>query len=254
MSTLTLRALLVVGSIGLGWNVSIVEAHQCVQVAILQSPQQVHAGSQASMVAGVINCGGCPTPVQLDAWLFDPGNNVRVHLGDEFLRLPMNDVRRVKLLLDIPNNVAPGHYQLVLSGETSGGYMDIARARIRVVPRERRDVRRLLMQLAGNPTDLAAMEELAEAAIAYSAGELGIREAIPTGGDITGKIVDKDKKEKEIRVKNAVGREKTVEVTSTTVIQDLNGNALTFDDLREGDRVEVDYDDNDVATQIVKLN
>ena len=132
--------------------------------------------------------------------------------------------------------------------------MDIARARIRVVPRERRDVRRLLMQLAGNPTDLAAMEELAEAAIAYSAGELGIREAIPTGGDITGKIVDKDKKEKEIRVKNAVGREKTVEVTSTTVIQDLNGNALTFDDLREGDRVEVDYDDNDVATQIVKLN
>ena len=67
--------------------------------------------------------------------------------------------------------------------------MDIARARIRVVPRERRDVRRLLMQLAGNPTDLAAMEELAEAAIAYSAGELGIREAIPTGGDITGEIV-----------------------------------------------------------------
>ena len=214
MSTLTLRALLVVGGIGLGWNVSIVEAHQCVQVAILQSPQQVHAGSQASMVAGVINCGGCPTPVQLDAWLFDPGNNVRVHLGDEFLRLPMNDVRRVKLLLDIPNNVAPGHYQLVLSGETSGGYMDIA----------------------------------------YSADELGIREAIPTGGDITGEIVDKDKKEKEIRVKNAVGREQTVKVTTNTVIEDLDGNPLTFDDIREGDRVEVDYNGRNEATKIVKLN
>ena len=254
MSTLTLRALLVVGSIGLGLNAAVAEAHQCVQVMILESPQRVHPGTQVSMVAGVVNCGGCPTPVELDAWLFDPGSNVRVHLGNEYVRLRMHEARRVKLLLDIPRNVAPGHYQLVLTGETPSGYMDRDRARIQVVPRDRRDVRRLLMRLAGNPADFAAMEELAEAAVDLSAGELGIREAIPTGGDITGKIVDKDKKEKEIRVKNEVGREKTVEVTSNTVIEDLNGNPLTFDDIREGDRVEVDYNGSNEATKIVKLN
>ena len=254
MSTLTLRALLIVGTIGLGLNAAVAEAHQCVQVMILESPQRVHPGSQASMVAGVVNCGGCPTPVELDAWLFNPDSNVRVHLANESVRLKIHEARRVKLLLNIPRNIAPGHYQLVLTGETSGGYMDRDRARIRVVPRDGRDVRRLLMRLAGNPADFAAMEELAEAVVDLSARELGIREPMPTGGDITGKIVDKDKKDKEIRVKNEVGREKTVKVTTNTVIEDLNGNALTFDDIREGDRVEVDYNGNNEATKIVKLN
>jgi len=255
MSTLTVRAMLVVGSFGLGMNVPIAEAHQCIKVMILQSPQRVHAGSQASMVAGVVNCGNCPTPVELDAWLYDPVSNVRVHLGNEFLRLGMNDVRRVKLLLDIPATVAPGRYQLVLSGETSGGYTDAARARIKVVPRPHRDVRRLLMRLAGNPADTAAMEELAEAAVDYASNELGLREPMAAGGDITGKIVHKDKKDKEIRVKNAVGREQTVKVKIPgTVIVDANGNVILFDDLHEGDRVEVDYDSHNVATRIEKLN
>jgi len=77
--------------------------------------------------------------------------------------------------------------------------------------------------------------------------------ALPSGGDITGKIVHKDKKKK-IRVKNAVGREKTVKVKRTTKIFDADGKRITFDDLREGDRVEVEYDDNNVATRIDKLN
>ena len=254
MSTLTVRALLVVGGLALGLNVPIAEAHQCVKVLILQSPQRVHAGSRASMVAGVVNCGSCSTPVELNAWLYDPDSGVRVHLGSEYLRLGLNDARRVKLLLSIPATVAPGRYQLVLSGETSGGYMDLARARIAVVLRPHRDVRRLLMRLAGNPADFAAMEELAEAAVDLAGSELDLREPTAAGGDITGKIVDKDKKEKEIRVKNAVGREQTVKVKASTVIVDADGNPIGFNDLHEGDRVEVEYDANNVATSIEQLN
>jgi hypothetical protein len=51
-----------------------------------------------------------------------------------------------------------------------------------------------------------------------------------------------------------VGREQTVKVTTNTVIEDLDGNPLTFDDIREGDRVEVDYNGRNQATNIVKLN
>jgi len=253
MSTLTFRSLLVVSSLGLGLNVPIAEAHQCVDVQILSSPQRVHAGSRSSMVAGVSNCGSCPTSAELDAWLYDPASNTRVHLGGERVRLREGEVRRVKLLLNIPDNVAPGRYQLVLSGVTPGGFMDVARAHITVVPWDMRDVRRLLMQLASDPGDMAALDELLEATDAY-AGELGERVALPSGGDITGKIVHKDKKKKKIRVKNAVGREKTVKVKRTTKIFDADGKRITFDDLREGDRVEVEYDDNNVATRIDKLN
>ena len=171
MSTLSLRALLVVGSLALGLNVPAAEAHQCVKVLILDSPERVQAGSEASLVAGVINCGSCPTPVLLDAWLYDPDTGKRVHLGTEFLR-QLEGRRRVKLLLDIPRNVAPGRYHLVLSGVTPSGYMDLARARIAVGPGTQRDIRRLLMRLAGDPTDLAAMEELAEAA-GDMAGDIG---------------------------------------------------------------------------------
>jgi hypothetical protein len=249
MSTLTVRALLVVGALGLGLNTPIAEAHQCVQVLILDSPQRVHAGSRASMVAGVVNCGSCPTPVALDAWLYDPLRDVRVHLGSEYLRLGMDEARRVKLLLHIPSTVPPGRYMLVLSGTTSSGYMDLARARICVLPGPRRDVRRLLMRLAGDPTDLAAMEELAAAA-GDLAGELGLADAIALADDITGEIVHKDKKKKKIRVKNRVGRVQTVKVTHNTVIVDANGNNITFDDLHEGDRVDVDYNSSNEATRI----
>ena len=251
MSTLSLRALLVVGSLALGLNVPAAEAHQCVKVLILDSPERVQAGSEASLVAGVINCGSCPTPVLLDAWLYDPDTGKRVHLGTEFLR-QLEGRRRVKLLLDIPRNVAPGRYHLVLSGVTPSGYMDLARARIAVGPGTQRDIRRLLMRLAGDPTDLAAMEELAEAA-GDMADELDPADAIAAYTDITGKIVHKDKKKKKIRVKNETGREKTVKVKPSTVIVDVHGNVLTFDDLREGDRVEVEYNSQDVATNIPKL-
>ena len=259
MSTLSLRALLVVGSLALGLNVPAAEAHQCVKVLILDSPERVQAGSQASMVAGVINCGSCPTPVLLDAWLYDPDSGKRVHLGTESLR-QLEGRRRVKLLLDIPRNVAPGRYHLVLSGVTPSGYMDLARARIAVGPGTQRDIRRLLMRLAGDPTDLAAMEELAEAAGDMAgemagdlASELEPADPIAAYTDITGKIVHKDKKKKKIRVKNETGREKTVKVKPSTVIVDVHGNVLTFDDLREGDRVEVEYNSQDVATNITKL-
>jgi len=252
MSTLTVRALLVVGALGLGLNTPIAEAHQCVQVLILDSPQRVHAGSRASMVAGVVNCGSCPTPVALDAWLYDALRDVRVHLGSEYLRLGMDEARRVKLLLHIPSTVPPGRYMLVLSGTTSSGYMDLARARICVLPGPRRDVRRLLMRLAGDPTDLAAMEELAAAA-GDLAGELGLADAIALADDITGEIVHKDKKKKKIRVKNRVGRVQTVKVTHNTVIVDANGNNITFDDLHEGDRVDVDYNSSNEATRIEVL-
>ena len=253
MSTLTFRSLLVVGSLGLGLNVPIAEAHQCVDVQILSSPQRVHVGSRSSMVAGVANCGSCPTSAELDAWLYNPDSNARVHLGGERVRLREGEFRSVRLLLDIPDNVAPGRYQLVLSGVTPSGFMELARAHITVVSRDFHDVRRLLMQLASDPGDMAALEELLDAADAY-AGELGERAAMPTGGDITGKIVHKDKKKKKIRVKNEVGREKTVKVKRTTRIFDANGNRIIFDDLHEGDRVEVEYDDNNVATRIDKLN
>jgi hypothetical protein len=255
MSTLSLRALLVVGSLALGLNVPAAEAHQCVKVLILDSPERVQAGSEASLVAGVINCGSCPTPVLLDAWLYDPDTGKRVHLGTESLR-QLEGRRRVKLLLDIPRNVAPGRYHLVLSGVTPSGYMDLARARIAVGPGTQRDIRRLLMRLAGDPTDLAAMEELAEAAgdmAGDMADELDPADAIAAYTDITGKIVHKDKKKKKIRVKNETGREKTVKVKPSTVIVDVHGNVLTFDDLREGDRVEVEYNSQDVATNITKL-
>ena len=252
MSTLTLRALLVVGSLGLGLNVPIAEAHQCVEVQILHSPSRVHAGSQASMVAGVTNCGSCPTPVELDAWLYDPGSNFRVHLGNEYLRLGMDEARRVKLLLDIPGNVAPGRYQLVLSGVTSSGYMDLARARINVVPRDCRDVRRLLMKLADDPGDMAALEELADAA-ASSDNELGERSAIAAAGTITGRIVNTDRQRREIRVVDPLGRTKTVKVKPGTVIVDRHNQPIAFANLHNGDRVEVDYDHNNVATRIQKL-
>lgn len=252
MSTLTFRSLLVVGSLGLGLNVPIAEAHQCVDVRILHSPRQVAAGSQASMVAGVFNCGSCPTTAELDAWLYDPDSHTRVHLGGERVRLREGEFRRAKLLLNIPDNVAPGRYQLVLSGVTPGGFMDLARARISVVSRDFGDVRRLLMQLASDSGDAAAVEELLEMVDAY-ADELRPREVMPASGDITGKIVHKDKKKRKIRVKNAVGREKTVKVKPTTQIFDENGDPITFDDLHEGDRVEVEYDNNNVATRIDKL-
>ena len=252
MSTLTVRALLVVGALGLGLNTPIAQAHQCVQVLILESPGRVHAGSRASMVAGVVNCGSCPTPVALDAWLYDPDSDVRIHLGSEYLRLGMDESRRVKLLLHIPMTVTPGRYMLVLSGTTSSGYMDLARARIAVLPRPQRDVRRLLMRLAGNPTDLAAMEELAGAA-GDLAGELGLADAVALTDDITGEIVHKDKKKKEIRVKNRIGREQKVKVTRGTVILDANGDPITFDDLHEGDRVDVEYNSRNEATRIEVL-
>jgi len=252
MSTLTVRALLVVGALGLGLNTPIAQAHQCVEVLILESPERVHAGSRASMVAGVVNCGSCPTPVALDAWLYDALRDVRVHLGSEYLRLGMDEARRVKLLLHIPSTVPPGRYMLVLSGTTSSGYMDLARARIGVLPGPRRDVRRLLMRLAGDPTDLAAMEELAAAA-GDLAGELGLADAIALADDITGEIVHKDKKKKKIRVRNRVGRVQTVKVTHNTVIVDANGNNITFDDLHEGDRVDVDYNSSNEATRIEVL-
>ena len=255
MSTLSLRTLLVAGSLAFGLNVAAAEAHQCVKVLILDSPERVQAGSEASMVAGVINCGSCPTPVLLDAWLYDPDSGKRVHLGTEFLR-QLEGRRRVKLLLNIPRNVAPGRYHLVLSGVTPSGYMDLDRARIAVGPGTQRDIRQLLMRLAGDPTDLAAMEELAEAAGDMAndlAGELEPADAIAAYTDITGKIVHKDKKKKTIRVKNETGREKTVKVKPSTVIEDVHGNVLTFDDLREGDRVEVEYNSQNVATNITKL-
>jgi hypothetical protein len=252
MSTLTVRALLVVGALGLGLNTPIAQAHQCVEVLILESPERVHAGSRASMVAGVVNCGSCPTPVALDAWLYDPDSDVRIHLGSEYLRLGMDEARRVKLLLHIPMTVTPGRYMLVLSGTTSSGYMDLARARIAVLPRPQRDVRRLLMRLAGNPTDLAAMEELAGAA-GDLAGELGLADAVALTDDITGEIVHKDKKKKEIRVKNRIGREQKVKVTRRTVILDANGDPITFDDLHEGDRVDVEYNSRNEATRIEVL-
>ncbi|MFP6701200.1 MAG: hypothetical protein VB861_05605, partial [Planctomycetaceae bacterium] len=190
MSTLPLRALLVVGSLALGLNVPAAEAHQCVKVLILDSPERVQAGSEASMVAGVINCGSCPTPVLLDAWLYDPDSGKRVHLGTESLR-QLEGCRRVKLLLHIPRNVAPGRYHLVLSGVTPSGYMDLDRARIAVGPGTQRNIRRLLMRLAGDPTDLAAMEELAEAAGEMAgdlASELEPADPIAAYTDITGKI------------------------------------------------------------------
>ena len=130
--------------------------------------------------------------------------------------------------------------------------MDLARARISVVSRDFGDVRRLLMQLASDSGDAAAVEELLEMVDAY-ADELRPREVMPASGDITGKIVHKDKKKRKIRVKNAVGREKTVKVKPTTQIFDENGDPITFDDLHEGDRVEVEYDNNNVATRIDKL-
>jgi hypothetical protein len=113
-------------------------------------------------------------------------------------------------------------------------------------------VRRLLMRLAGDPTDLAAMEELAAAA-GDLAGELGLADAIALADDITGEIVHKDKKKKKIRVKNRVGRVQTVKVTHNTVIVDANGNNITFDDLHEGDRVDVDYNSSNEATRIEVL-
>ena len=252
MSTLTLRSLLVVGSLGLGLNVPTAEAHQCVDVRILHSPRQVTAGSQASMVAGVFNCGGCPTTAELDAWLYDPDSHTRVHLGGERVRLREGEFRRARLLLDIPDNVVPGRYQLVLSGVTPGGFMDLARARINVVSRDFRDVRSLLMQLASDPGDADSMEELLEMVDAH-VDEPGPREVMPASDDITGKIVHKDKKKQEIRVENAVGREKTVKIKPTTQIFDANGAPITFNDLHEGDRVEVAYDNNNVATRIDKL-
>ncbi len=255
MSTLSLRTLLVAGSLAFGLNVAAAEAHQCVKVLILDSPERVQAGSEASMVAGVINCGSCPTPVLLDAWLYDHDSGKRVHLGTESLR-QLEGRRRVKLLLHIPRNVAPGRYHLVLSGVTPSGYMDLDRARIAVGPGTQRDIRQLLMRLAGDPTDLAAMEELAEAAGDMAndlAGELEPADPIAAYTDITGKIVHKDKKKKTIRVKNETGREKTVKVKPSTVIEDVHGNPLTFNDLREGDRVEVEYNSQNVATNITKL-
>ena len=253
MSTLTLRSLLVVGSLSLGLNAPMAEAHQCVDVRILHAPRQVTAGSQASMVAGGFNCGSCPTTAELDAWLYDPSSHTRVHLGGERVRLREGEFRRARLLLDIPDNIAPGRYQLVLSGVTPGGFMDLARARINVVGRNVRDVRSLMMQLASESGDADVVEELLELVAAYR-GELSPREVMPPDGDITGKIVHKDKRKREIRVKNEVGREKTVEIKPTTQIFDENGAPITFDELHEGDRVEVEYDDNNVATRIDKLS
>ncbi|GIS61781.1 MAG: hypothetical protein CM1200mP2_40060 [Planctomycetaceae bacterium] len=57
--------------------------------------------------------------------------------------------------------------------------------------------------------DADVVEELLELVDAYR-GELSPREVMPPDGDITGKIVHKDKRKREIRVKNEVGREKTV--------------------------------------------
>ena len=252
MSTLTLRSLLVVGSLGLGLNAPVAEAHQCVNLRILHSPRQVTAGDQASMVAGVFNCGSCPTTAELDAWLYNPSSHTRVHLGGERVRLREGEFRRARLLLDIPDNIAPGQYQLVLSGVTPGGFMDLARARINIVARDFRGVRSLLMQLASDPEDADVVEELLEMLDAHR-DDLSPREVMPADGDITGKIVHKDKRKREIRVKNEVGREKTVKVKPTTQIFDENGDPITFDDLHEGDRVEVEYDDNNVATRIEQL-
>lgn len=252
MSTLTLRALLVVGSLGLGLNLPIAEAHQCVEVQVLHSPSRVSAGSRAAMVAGVVNCGSCPTPVELDAWLYDPDSHSRVHLGNEFLRLGMDEARRVKLLLEIPGNVAPGRYQLVLSAVTSGGYMDLARARISVVPRDSRDVHRLLRKLGDDPGDMAMLEELVDAADRYG-NELDVRSAVAAAGSITGRIVHKDRQRREIRVVDPLGRTKTVKVRHGTVIVDRHNQPIAFANLHNGDRVEVDYDHNSVATRIQKL-
>ena len=130
--------------------------------------------------------------------------------------------------------------------------MDLARARINVVSRDFRDVRSLLMQLASDPGDADSMEELLEMVDAH-VDEPGPRAVMPASDDITGKIVHKDKKKQEIRVENAVGREKTVKIKPTTQIFDANGAPITFNDLHEGDRVEVAYDNNNVATRIDKL-
>ncbi|GIS61782.1 MAG: hypothetical protein CM1200mP2_40070 [Planctomycetaceae bacterium] len=115
MSTLTLGSLLVFGSLSLGLNAPMAEAHQCVDVRILHAPRQVTAGSQASMVAGVSIAAVVP---RQQNWT--RGCTIRpVHPsppGGERVRLREGEFRRARLLLDIPDNIAPGRYQLVLSG------------------------------------------------------------------------------------------------------------------------------------------
>jgi hypothetical protein len=69
---------------------------------------------------------------------------------------------------------------------------------------------------------------------------------------ITGKIEDKDDKEKKIRVVADDGRTETLKVTGNTV--DENGDPIIFCDLNEGDRVKVEYNPRtDKATKIEKL-
>ncbi|MBQ15937.1 MAG: hypothetical protein CMJ65_02305 [Planctomycetaceae bacterium] len=254
MSAITLRALLIVSGLFLGTALAEAHAHQCIDVDILSSPARVRAGSNARMVAGVVNCGSCETPVHLDAWLVDPDNMSRIHLGGERLRLREGEGRRVRLRLAIPNGVPSGRYMLVLTGETSGGYMDLARAPIAVVPGPTLDIPRLLARLDANPDDDEAMDALfvvAESMLEPASGELEAAEPVPAQGSITGEIVHK--RGNKIRVVNRLGRTKTVKVDRATVIRDENGNPLRFNQLHEGDRVEVDYDSSGTATLITKL-
>lgn len=254
MSAITLRALLVVTGLFLGTGLADVHAHQCVDVAILSSPARVQSGGNARMVAGVINCGSCETAVHLDAWLVDPSNMSRVHLGDERLLLREGGARRVRLILSIPSGTRPGRYMLVLTGETPGGYMDWDRAPIVVSPRPTRDIPRLFRRLEMNPDDDEALDALAAAADSVAAGpsgDLEVADAFATHSEITGEIVDKRKNT--IRVVNRLGRSKKVKVDRNTVITDSNGNNIGFNQLNEGDRVRVEYNSSGTATTITKL-
>ncbi len=70
---------------------------------------------------------------------------------------------------------------------------------------------------------------------------------------ITGKIVNKDDKEKEIRVVAESGQTETLKVTQNTT--DENGDPLDFDDLNESDQVKVEYNPRtDEALKVEKLN
>ncbi|MFP6766921.1 MAG: hypothetical protein VB859_02045 [Planctomycetaceae bacterium] len=254
MSAITLRALLIVSGLFLGTGLAEAHAHQCIDVAIVSSPARVRAGSTARMVAGVVNCGSCPTSAHLDAWLIDPADMSRIHLGSEQLRLREGESRRVRLRLSIPSGVPSGRYMLVLTGETPGGYMDFARAPIAVVPGPTLDIPRLLRRLDANSDDVEALEALfvaAESMRAPASGELEAAEPVPAQGSITGEIVHK--RGNKIRVVNRLGRTKTLKVDRNTVIRDAQGNLIRFDQLHEGDRVEVKYDSSNTATEITKL-
>lgn len=108
-----------VGTILIG---SAAEAHQCIQVELVEVPQTAVAGAATRVQVAVTNCGEA-TRAGLDFYLVHQEG--RIHVGSERVRLRVDGAERVHAAIRIPPNTRPGRYSLLVIGRTPSGFTSI---------------------------------------------------------------------------------------------------------------------------------